>query len=127
MRHPSTIEELLHTLPAGATERPLYRSLYEIVHALGLEHSEGQGMATIAALEQSEVVFDDGRVLGAGPLEVGIEDICRVVAVELNDVETDPIVWKSRYPMFLEDLSLLEESVRIGRRIVQLKFVREMR
>ena len=120
MRHPSTIEELLRTLPEGATERTLYQSLYEVVHALGLEHSERQGMATIAALEQSEVVFDDGSVLGAGLLEVGIEDICRVVAVELNDVETDPIVWKSRYPMFLEDSGLSEESTRIDRRIAQL-------
>jgi hypothetical protein len=127
MRPPSTSEELLHGLPEGAPERTLYQSLYEVVHALGLEHSERQGMATVAALEQSEVVFDDGRVLGAGPLEVGIEDICRVVAVELNDVEPDPIVWKSRYPMFLEDSSLSEESARIGKRIAQLKFVREVR
>jgi hypothetical protein len=94
MRHPSTIEELLRTLPEAGTECPLYHGLYKVVRALGLEHSERQGMATIAALEQSEVVFDDGRVLGAGPLEVGIEDI-----------------W----------------SARIGRRIAQLEFVREVR
>lgn len=124
MRFPASIDALLATLPEGSDERTLFRNLFDIIHGLDLEHTERAGMAVVCALELTEVVFRDGRTLR--PLEAGIEDMCNVVAVELFDVQPNPIVWKSRYPGYLTDRSFQADGDRMKARIAKLPFVRSV-
>jgi hypothetical protein len=127
MKHPSTIDELLEPLPDPSDERDLFKSIYEIVRSLDIEHSEREGMAVIAALESSEIVFDDGRVLGVPPLEVGIEDVSRILAIELRDVQSNPIVWKAGYPIFLLDPTFEHDRLQMRERVARLSFVSDVR
>lgn len=120
------IESLLRTLPEGCNERIVFQSLYEIIHALDMQHTERAGMVAICALEVADITFDDGRVIGPYPFEFGIEDLCKIVAVELYDVQPKAIIWKSRYPGFLMDRTVYPEGLRLKALIAELPFIKSI-